>query len=140
MAIFEDPEAEDDAVWACLEGIGSHIRGPRENDARAAFNWWKNAYGAARVASTRAEIKELAREHLFTDHPFIKSPFNVAQGAMKATIHRLWKRLYDVTRSGATDKNRLKASVILFRDLMAEIAEEIDKGAMAKLIADAFAT
>ncbi len=134
MQTFEDYESRDEDVQESIEAVKPHLRGPGADLPRAAFEWWTTAYAAAREARSVGAIKGVAREYLCADHEHARTPYNIAQGLMKATVHRLWKNLYHARTSCGHARPReairdafvpeRERAIEYMRELLGEIAAE----------------
>lgn len=136
MWVFERYESRDSEVRECIALIRDQLADddPEAEQCREAFEWWASAYEVARSSRTVEELKEATRKYLCTNSERARPRYNVAQGAMKATIHRLWKNLY-IARAGAGHLQLMPAildavtpekdrAVMYMRELLAEIAAE----------------
>jgi hypothetical protein len=94
METFEDVDASEEIIASCIRLVDIQLEEPEAEEAKAPFNYWRAAFEATREATTRDQIKNLAREYLCSTGPYTMSPFNIAQGLMKATIHLMWRKLY----------------------------------------------
>jgi hypothetical protein len=134
MKTFENYGSSVEDVAECVRALEPLIEGPDSLEARAAFGHWCQAFTKARAATDRDAVKAIAREYLCTPNAHAASPYNIAQGLMKATIHVLWKKLYavEVARGHAEVAEAVRDAVTpqqkrateYFRVVLAEIAAE----------------
>jgi len=130
---FKDLDTPEEEIALHIQALRA-FGGERLSVSYEPFEHWCAAFEAARAATSRDEIKALARRYVCTAHPFAASPYKTAQGAMKATIHTLWKRLYALETSRGhlspapavrdATMPRHDRAIEYFRVMMAEIAVE----------------
>jgi hypothetical protein len=128
MTVFEDPESPDILVRTALRGLLPYILGPNADRVLEAYNFWVTAYESVFAIGVgpeaRVALKDLVRKYLVNDHPYIQSPYNVAQGAMKATIHLMWKRHYSIVVYAIGAVGCIQQRVAAFRLFLDEITRE----------------
>lgn len=155
MAAFEDYNSSELAINSGIKLVRASLATPLSTDSRAhepqytvaaeaasrAFEFWVTAFGRATNATSREDIKVLTREYLCTAHAHSVSPYNIAQGIMKATIHCLWRKLYTITvnRGHPEPESAIRDAVtpvkqraveyfqLLYGEIAAENGETVDE-------------
>jgi hypothetical protein len=98
MAVFEAYDSSEATVADAIEALRVSMRESEPHERLAAavagFEHWAGAFEEARRALAREEIKAWVRKWLCAPSQHVASPYEVAQGAMKAAVHLSWKRLY----------------------------------------------
>lgn len=90
MCAFNEPEIDPHLVRYFFAELDKQ----NLEAARDGFQYWRKVFDEADKSTTREQIKDITREHICKNHAFSRPKFNLVQGAMKAAIHRLWRRLY----------------------------------------------
>jgi hypothetical protein len=96
MSVFEYVDSTEAQIADSIAQVLPELRKPSAAVAKGAFDYWYGAFEAVRAATTRAEIKNIVRTYVCTSNPHTHSPFNIVQGIMKATIHTMWRKLYEL--------------------------------------------
>ena len=96
MEAFEDVDSSPELIARSIEQILPEMHKPDAAAAKDAFDYWRGAFGAVRAATTRTAVKDIVRTYVCTANRHACSHFNIAQGLMKATMHTVWRKLYEL--------------------------------------------
>jgi hypothetical protein len=131
MVIFESPDSPVSVISDTVKRIEPLIKGPGADAARSAFAFWIDGFNRVVSAKTRADVKAVVLSHICTDDPRAKSPFNIAQGLMKATCHQVWLKLYALeagklrTDPAEAVKDAITPPLVRGQQFFREMCEEI---------------
>jgi len=130
ITIFESLDSSDEDVWKCFDAVFPIVARQKDDELKVAFEWWMRLYLSVRLACSREEIKAFILESVSNEAYFVLSAYPIVEGAMKAVIHCMWRRLATVMakdKPGKIDIQKGKQCYCaLIDDLQANELTEVD--------------